>query len=57
MDTLCYCCNRLSVATNIEISGLHVRIQDGNEENSATSAAKIKGNFSAVLDHTENKLM
>ena len=29
------CYNRVSVTTNIKNSGLLVRIQDGNEENSA----------------------
>ena len=48
---LCY--NRISVSTNIKNSGLLVRIQDGNEV--YTAAQRIKGNFAAVLDRTENK--
>ena len=35
-------------------SGLLVRIQDGDEQD---SAARIKGNFAATLDRTENNLM
>ena len=51
--------NRVSVTTNIKNSGLLVRIQDGDEENSASrrKLGRIKGNFAAALDGTENKLM
>ena len=51
--------NRVSVTTNIKNSGLLVRIQDGDEENSASrrKLGRIKGNFAAVLDGTENKSM
>ena len=53
------CYNRISVTTNIKNSGLLVRIQDGDEKTAQRdeNQGRIKGNFAAVLDRTENKSM
>ena len=51
--------NRVSVTTNIKNSGLLIRIQDGDEERAQCdeNQGRIKGNFVAVFDRTENKSM
>ena len=53
------CYNRVSVTTNIKNSGLLIRIQDGDKERAQRdkNQGRIKGNFVAVLDCTENKSM
>ena len=53
------CYNLVSVTTNINNSGLLVRIQGGDEENSAARRklkGDVKGDFAAELDRTEKKI-